>query len=101
MNATRERRAERGAIVAALRGVEQVEGSCVSMVRARRSDSCGVTRRARTMPHSLVAAPSAVVSMTEKSRRENCRQQRNRVASLRGGRQTERGWLPCENRWLR
>ena len=43
------------------------------------------TRRARATPHRLAQAPSGVVSLKTKSPWENCRQQRDRVASLRGG----------------
>lgn len=39
MNATRERRAERGVGVAPLRGAVRDEAACHSMARARRSDS--------------------------------------------------------------
>ena len=80
-------RASRGRIV-------ERDGWCDSVVRARRSDSWGITRRAHTMPLDLAAGPSAMVSLTRKSRKENCRQQCDRVAALRGG-------YFRENRWLR
>ena len=39
---------------------------------ARGFERSAFTRRARTMLHRLAAAPSAVVSISKKSRRENC-----------------------------
>ena len=78
-------RASRGRIVTPLRGVGEA-GRVVRQHGARAPlRLVGGTRRAHTMPLDLAAGPSAVVSLTRKSRKENCRQQRDRVAALRGG----------------
>ena len=72
MRATTERRAARGVIVAPLRGVGEGERMVPQHgARAPLRLVRGLTRRARTMLHRLATEPSAVVPMTEKSRREN------------------------------
>ena len=84
-------RASRGRIVTPLRGVREA-GRVVRQHGARAPlRLVGGTRRAHTMPLDLAAGPSAVVSLTRKSRKENCRQQRDRVAALRGGHHAENG----------
>ena len=84
-------RASRGRIVTPLRGVGEA-GRVVRQHGARAPlRLVGGTRRARTMPLDLAAGPSPVVSLKRKSRKENCRQQRDRVAALRGGHHAENG----------
>lgn len=68
--------------------------ACPSTVRARR-----VTLASRSVSRTpcstvLVTEPSAVISLNTKSRKENRRQKRERVASLRGGYFADTGRLP-------